>query len=404
MDTSKYDILDAIEIPADVQDAWQETLDILAQVIGVPAALIMRVHPREIEVFALSSNDDNVYEKNELAPLDTGLYCETVMDTREELHIPDALADPDWEANPDVKLGMTSYLGLPLTWPTGEIFGTICILDRGPHAYSDLERKVLEQFQRLIMGNLANVFENHEAGKRSRQALIKTLDRLTQSLAELERISYIASHDLQEPARSVVTHAQLLSKRYQEHLDDEGHEHLGYLVDGARRMSALVKDLVSYSRVTERHTAFQSVDMASLKEKVFEDIESLIEETGGSVEFGEVPAFTGDPMLLRELFHHLVCNGLKFHRPGVVPEVNIKAHDDGAEVLFSVCDNGIGIEADYKDKVFDIFARLHAGKAYPGTGIGLAICKRIVERHGGRIWVDSEPGEWSCFRFILPRG
>jgi signal transduction histidine kinase len=158
---SKYDILTDIDVSDRHRERWQGTLNILADLLEAPVALVMRVHGREIEVFARSDSDGNVYEESETAPLDSGLYCETVMTNRAELMVPDALADPQWDHNPDIKLGMISYLGLPLEWPTGHIFGTICVLDIQPHEYSMLHRATMQQFRDLVQDELALLFENH---------------------------------------------------------------------------------------------------------------------------------------------------------------------------------------------------------------------------------------------------
>jgi signal transduction histidine kinase len=157
----KYDILTEVDVPDRYRERWQGTLNILADLLDAPAALVMRVHAREIEVFARSDGDGNVYEVEERVPLDSGLYCEAVMTERAELLVPDALADPIWDHNPDIKLGMISYLGLPLEWPTGHIFGTICVLDIQPHEYSMLHRATMQQFRDLVHDELALLFENH---------------------------------------------------------------------------------------------------------------------------------------------------------------------------------------------------------------------------------------------------
>ncbi len=198
---AKYDILTTVDVPDHYRDKWSGTLDILASMLQVPVALVMRVHEREIEVFARSVTDGTIYEERELAPLDTGLYCETVMSTRAELAVPDALGDSDWSDNPDVELGMVSYLGLPIDWPTGEIFGTICVLDRRAHAHPALHKRVLEQFRDLVQNDVALIFENHllkqemyereeiERQLRSTQKHLHSLTRRLQTGRERERAS-----------------------------------------------------------------------------------------------------------------------------------------------------------------------------------------------------------------------
>lgn len=189
---SKYDILAVVEVPVHYRERWKRALGTLAELTQVKAALVMRVHEREIEVFACSDGQGNVYEERECAPLDSGLYCETVMDARTELMVPDALADPAWKDNPDVKLGMISYLGLPLEWPTGNVFGTICVLDSSPHRYSELNRATLQQFRGLVQDELALIFENH---------------LLRQEMAEREEV--------ERELRETQLHLQSLARRLQ---------------------------------------------------------------------------------------------------------------------------------------------------------------------------------------------
>lgn len=186
----KYPIQDDIEVPQSIQDSWQAMLDTLSEVVDVPAALIMCVHGREIEVLGRSSNEDNVYKRGEKAPLDTGLYCETVMDRKGELLVPNALADPEWNHNPDIELGMISYLGLPLRWPGGELFGTICILDNKENHHSDLHRRLLGQFQNAVELALSNIFEAHQKEARTDKALRESESQYRRLVENLPEIVY----------------------------------------------------------------------------------------------------------------------------------------------------------------------------------------------------------------------
>lgn len=214
---------------------------------------------------------------------------------------------------------------------------------------------------------IGNAVEKH----RLRQGVESYRRTLKRSNAELEQFAYVASHDLQEPLRMVTSYLQLLERRYQGRLDADAHEFIGYAVDGAKRMQALINDLLAYSRITTRRPL------------VAVDCEAVLE--------------------LGQLFQNLISNALKFHgkKP---PEVRIEAAEHPSEWVFSVRDNGIGIEPQYAERVFVIFERLHGPGQYPGTGIGLAICKKIVTRHGGRIWVESQPGQGATFYFTLGGG
>ncbi len=226
---------------------------------------------------------------------------------------------------------------------------------------------------------------------------------LARSHAELQQFAYVASHDLQEPLRMVAGYTRLLARRYLGKLDDEADEFIQFIVDGVTRMQALINDLLQYSRIESHGTSFEPVPSATALEWALSNLEAAIKESGATVEASHLPTVNADPTQLGQLFQNLIGNGIKFReeRP---PEVRVEARHNGREWVFSVSDNGIGIEPQYRERVFEIFQRLHTQEHYDGTGIGLAICRRIVERHGGRIWVESAPGLGSSFHFTIPDG
>ena len=238
--------------------------------------------------------------------------------------------------------------------------------------------------------------------KRYEERLAGLIEELRRSNAELEQFAYVASHDLQEPLRMVASYTQLLARRYEGKLDSDADEFIGYAVDGANRMQTLINDLLTYSRVGTQAQQLGPTDTGDVFEVVFANLRRAIEESGAEVTSSELPTVMGDKTQLVQLFQNLIANAIKFRREGERPRVEVGAQRRAeGDWLLWVRDNGIGIEEHYKERIFRIFQRLHGKGEYTGTGIGLAVCKKIVERHGGRIWVDSEVGEGSTFYFTL---
>jgi len=224
--------------------------------------------------------------------------------------------------------------------------------------------------------------------------------RLEASNERLEQFAYAASHDLQEPLRMVTSYLQLLEDRYGDAFDADGEEFLAYAVDGAERMRAMIDGLLEYSRVETQGDPFESVDLEGILDDVREDLQVRIDETDAEVTAGELPRVSGDRRQVRQVFQNLLRNALTYTEGA--PRVHVDATRRDGEWTVSVRDDGIGIEPDAQERIFTVFDRLHGREEYDGTGLGLALCQRIVERHGGEIWVDSEPGEGSTFAFTLP--
>ena len=202
----------------------------------------------------------------------------------------------------------------------------------------------------------------------------------------------------------ISSYTQLLARRYQGKLDEDADEFIGYAVDGAQRMQRLIQDLLAYSRVGTRGTPVAPVDLAALVDQVVGDLGAAIAESGASVTHGPLPTVVGDPTQLRQLVQNLLGNALKYRRPGVAPVVRVDAAPEGATWHVTVRDNGIGIAPADAERVFGLFQRLHTQAAYAGTGLGLAVCQKIVERHGGRIWLESGEGAGTTFHVTLPAG
>jgi PAS domain S-box-containing protein len=248
-----------------------------------------------------------------------------------------------------------------------------------------------------LVGIVRDVTERRQVEDKLKQ----TLAELARSNTELEQFAYVASHDLQEPLRMVASYTQLLARRYKGRLDADADEFIGYAVDGATRMQGLINDLLAYSRVGTRGKPFELTNCDDVFDQAVANLRVAIEENGAVVTHERLPTIMADGPQMVQLFQNLIGNALKFHSDKR-PEVHIEARQNDAQWLFSVRDNGIGIAPEYYERIFVIFQRLHGRGEYPGTGIGLAVCKRIVERHKGRIWVDSEVGKGSTFHFTIP--
>ena len=237
--------------------------------------------------------------------------------------------------------------------------------------------------------------------KQQQENLEKLAAELKRSNEDLEQFAYAASHDLQEPLRMIASYLQLLERRYKGQLDDQADRFIEFAVNGATRMQTLIRDLLTYSRIGARTKNPEPVDVSLPVGFALENLKVAIAERQASIVVDPLPTVVGDSTLLTQLFQNLVDNGLKFCAE-TTPRIHISANREGAEWIFSVTDNGIGIDPQYLDHVFVIFKRLHGRDHYPGTGIGLAICKKIIDRHGGRIWAERGPGRGTTFKFSIP--
>ena len=262
----------------------------------------------------------------------------------------------------------------------------------GPREIAQLGADV-EAMRQRILDEVAELEQAHAM-------LDRRTHELERSNADLEQFAYVASHDLQEPLRKVASFCQLLQRRYQGLLDERGEQYIEYAVDGAKRMQGLINDLLAFSRVGRNPGEHVVVDAGRLVDDALANLEVALSLSGGKVDRGELPEVRVEPALMTAVFQNLIGNALKF-KGEAPPEVRVTAERDGDDWVFSVSDNGIGIDPEYAERIFALFQRLHTRNAYPGTGIGLALCRRIVEYHGGRIWLDTE-AEDTTFRFTLP--
>ncbi len=253
-------------------------------------------------------------------------------------------------------------------------------------AHDELEQRVISRTAELSQANLR---------------LEQQTDELSRSNRDLEQFAYVVSHDLREPLRKIKSYAELLQQRYQTQLDEKADKYIFYVTDGASRLQALIGDLLAYSRIGKGGLHLHPTDLQLILTQVLSDCELTIRDTNATITCSQLPTLMVDPKQISQLFYNLISNGLKFQQT-INPQIHIWAEKQEQEWLFGVRDNGIGIEPQYAEKIFVIFQRLHTKEEYPGTGIGLAICKKVIENHKGRIWVESQPGQGTTFYFTLP--
>jgi light-regulated signal transduction histidine kinase (bacteriophytochrome) len=257
--------------------------------------------------------------------------------------------------------------------------------------------------QRLV-DQLADVESVRDGLQEARQRLEAQAAELQRSNRDLEQFAYVASHDLQEPLRKVASFCQLLERRYAGQLDERADQYIAFAVDGSKRMQQLITDLLAFSRIGRRTSGREEVPLDSCYQAALANLAAVLEETGATVTADPLPVVWGEKALLTALVQNLLSNAVKFRGEDPV-QITISARTEGAEHIFRCSDNGIGIEPQYADRIFVIFQRLHGKDEYTGTGIGLALCKKIVEWHGGTIWLDTErsgPGRGTTFAWTLP--
>jgi signal transduction histidine kinase len=400
--------LETIQVPAHITEKWQEIIDLLAEVLHVPSALIMKVEPPNIRVFVRSESKGNPYERDERACLNTGLYCETVMKTRQLLPVPDALADQEWNANPDIKLGMISYMGVPVAWPNGDIFGTICVLDGRPNEYSELYRKLLFQCREVLQADLKSL-------QASTELELKVLERTAElrrsetELAHATRVSTLGeltasiAHEVSQPLGAMAANATA-GLRFLERENPD----LGEARDALRRIimdGNRANEVIGRVRALAKKTDIQKMPL---------DINDVIEEVmlvfrQEALSHGvllrqelasALPQVLGDRVQLQQVIMNLLMNGMQATSAvtGRHHELRVRSQEHGSDrILVAVEDSGTGIELQNMDRLFSAFFTTKPN----GLGIGLSICRSIVEQHGGDIWATRNSGAGSTFQFTL---
>jgi len=285
--------------------------------------------------------------------------------------------------------------------PVDQTIFVICDDDGQPQTLATIVTDITERKQ--AEEALQKINEDLETRVTERtEALVAQTRELERSNTELTQFAYVASHDLQEPLRMITSYVQLLARRYKDKLDDEANEFIDFAVDGATRMQQLINDLLAYSRAGTRDKPFKPTNCTTVVNRVIHNLKPAILENEAVITTNQLPTVMADELQLEQLFQNLISNAIKF-RSRETPQIQISAIQNQVnEWVFSVQDNGIGIEPEYGERIFVIFQRLHTREKYSGTGIGLAICKKIVERHNGHIWFESQPGRGATFYFTIP--
>lgn len=432
---SKYPIAPELEIPDSLRLSWQKTVNLMAELFHVPAGLIMRVHPREIEVFITSQTPDNCYPAGAREHLDSGLYCERVMDTRQELLVPNALKDPEWQHNPDIKVGMISYCGLPLCWPDGRLFGTICVLSREENVYGGLYRQLLLQFRDSVQQGMHTLYDNirlqetQEELEQHKSQLTHTLDSLkktqeelihTETLAALGAMVAGISHELNTPIGNALIATTALQEQTQQLAAQLGAQTirrttLEEFVHASQEMSELALQAITQSAKLISSFKQVAIEQTSESRRSF-DLRRLIDDNLANLKadpgFDQVvlhnlideellcdsyPGPLGQVLL--NLIHNALLHGIGDRQDG---RIEIRAHQDQQSVHLEVLDNGRGMAPNVLAHIFDPFFTTTLGKG--GSGLGLSICRRIATSVlGGGLTARSAPGKGSCFTLSFPR-
>ncbi len=351
------------------------------------------VADRELIVRAETGFDDVLVDDETVSVAGTDSIGGRTLMATQPIVITDLETDPRFSgssllADAGARSGIAITIG-----PSSEPWGLLCAFETECREFADHDVDFLQSVGTILTTAIER--------QRYEERLTETVDDLTASNERLEQFAYAASHDLQEPLRMVSSYLQLVESRYAEALDEDGLEFIHYAVDGADRMRAMIDGLLEYSRVDSQGESFEAVDLDAVFDDVLTDLQVMIEDSNAEITADSLPTVRGDTRQLRQLFQNLLSNAIEYSGDAP-PQVHVSAERNGTTWELSVQDEGIGIDPEDSDRVFAVFQRLHSREEYPGAGIGLAICRRIVERHGGRIWVDSEPDSGATFRFTIP--
>lgn len=378
------------DIPEEVLKKWQEIADLLAELLSIPSALIMKTENEFMEVYISSHSENNPYHVGDKEKW-YGLYCETVIKTQKKLLVPNAATDKNWDKNPDIKLGMISYLGVPINFPDNSPFGTLCVLDNKENYFSTKHEKLIQQFKRVLELDLVLIQSN------------KDLVKLN---TDKDLLLSVLSHDLRSPFNVLLGFSKLLLENILEYDIETIENHVFKINKSAENTYNLLEDLLIWTQSQSGKLPYKP-QVGSFKAIYFDILDMLnqnAKEKNITINhyFAEELYIFADSNMLKAVLRNLISNSIKFTNPNGT--INIYVKQNPENVTITVSDNGVGINLEDLGKLFDVshFQSTIGTKQEKGTGIGLLICKEFVEKHGGKIWVESEVGKGSDFKFTLP--
>lgn len=376
------------------EELFQIVVDEIRKAIPCTRCVIASIDREtlKLDYWGISSDIEMRPLAKEQDPERIELFLREVYETKQPKKIPDLRDFPIWDIDRDPNRDLRSHLCVPIV-QNDQAIGHISLVSTDVAAFTHDQVHLLTS----VAGHLGSAIQNSKLHKEVAQRA----EELARSNAELSQFTYVASHDLQEPLRMVTSYTELLAHRYREKLDADALEFIDFASDGARRMQSLINDLLQFSRVDRKGKELEPTDCEATLDQILENLKISIEESGAIVTSDPLPMIMADRTQLGQLFQNLIGNAIKFRNEDP-PRVHVSVTCTSKEWVFSIQDNGIGIEPEYKDRIFHLFQRLHTREEFSGTGIGLAICKKIVERHGGKIWVESEPNKGCTFNFTIP--
>jgi signal transduction histidine kinase len=403
----------AIDIPQTVIDKWQEITNLVAELVQVPSALVTRIEPPEISVFVASKSQGNPYQPRQRTCLNTGPYCETVMRTRQFLLVPDARDDDQWKSNPDIKLGMISYLGFPISWPNGDIFGTICVLDHKRNGYREVHHRLLLQLRDAIEADLRSVFLYETRLADEKRVMERLEAQVAERTAELCRVARLTTmgelvasiaHEINQPLTAVVANGEAgLSWLNRDKPDlDQVRNALSSVVSAGTRAGEVIRGLRALVKKSRPELA--QFDINDAVREVHALTRGELQRHGVTLHTdlsaGVRPVF-GDRVQLQQVLLNLIMNGVEAmravtERPKTLGITSEPVEPNG--LLMAVEDTGTGLDPATIDHIFDPFFTTKSD----GLGMGLSICRSIIDAHGGRLWVSPGVLCGTVFRFTVP--